>query len=110
MLRLLRATAPVLLLGLSACGTLTPFGTAPADTPGVTAPTVAICYNRLGATPKEVEAAAAPDCGPKTQPRFVEQEWNLSACPMLTPIRATFACEPASTQQEPPQGQPQQNR
>jgi hypothetical protein len=99
MLRFLRALAPALLLGLAGCGALTPYGAAPAATPGVTAPTVAVCYSRLGASAEAVEAAAAQDCGPKTRLKLIEQEWNMSACPVLTPIRATFACEPLEPQQ-----------
>ena len=100
MTRLVRRTAPVLiLLGLVRCsGALPPYETVPPPLPtsqraNEAAPMrVAVCYNAFTARAEEVRAIAAQSCGAGTTPHPVEHDMNLSNCPLLTPSRATFAC------------------
>lgn len=58
----------------------------PADAP------VSVCYSRLAATPAQVAAVAASECGKSETPLLVDQGIDLTACPVLIPIRATFRC------------------
>lgn len=53
---------------------------------------VSVCYSRLAASPDQVKAVAAEECGKGETPRLVDQGVDLSACPLLVPIRATFSC------------------
>jgi len=60
---------------------------------GGLSPRVAFCYNRLTTTLHRLEALAAEACGPGSEPRPVEdKDMVLSACPITTPARMTFAC------------------
>lgn len=82
-----------LLLALSGCSALAPFETTPSLTESPDTETVvAICYNRLAATEQQMRDAAAQACTGGT-PRPVRKEWDLSHCPLLTPVSATFACD-----------------
>ena len=82
-----RWVTPLLLTSLTACSTLAPFEAAqPADDE------YAVCYTDLGATPKEIEKVIAPECPANTAPHFLRQGFNLSSCPLLTPIRVDFNC------------------
>jgi hypothetical protein len=53
---------------------------------------VAICYNRLSASPGEISDNARQACFGAT-PRLTGQGWDLDACPLLMPVRAVFACD-----------------
>lgn len=76
------------LLALAGCSSLAPFETVqPAEDEH------AICYSRLAATPDQVREVAAGQCTAGTEPRLLGQGMNLAACPLLTPIRAIFACQ-----------------
>ena len=52
---------------------------------------VGVCYNSKTATPKQVLDVARATCEPGTTPSLIEQDMWLT-CPLLTPVRATFAC------------------
>jgi hypothetical protein len=88
--------ALVLVLPTASCGSLTaPFEGVPrlptkSNDPG---DRVAVCYNKLFATPEQVRAVAIDACGPDATPQFLEQDERL-ACPLLTPVRATYQCLP----------------
>jgi hypothetical protein len=92
------AVLPVLALAMSAAacwqGSLPPFDTTPK--PPIAGAheafsRVGVCYNRGTSTPREVLDVARRNCEPGTSPRLIEQDTHLT-CPMLTPVRATFAC------------------
>jgi len=53
---------------------------------------VSVCYSRLAATPDEVNAIAASECGKGETPLLVDQGVDFTACPVLIPTRATFRC------------------
>jgi hypothetical protein len=53
---------------------------------------VSVCYSRLSSTPDKVIAIAARECGPGKPPSLIEQTWDLYACPLMMPVRATFVC------------------
>ena len=57
-------------------------------------PRVGVCYSALFSTPEEVRAVAEEACAGIGAPRLAEQDMRL-ACPVLTPVRATFHCVPA---------------
>ncbi len=65
---------------------VTAAGANPADAP------VSVCYSRLAATPDQVSAVAASECGKGEMPLLVDQGVDLTACPVLIPTRATFRC------------------
>lgn len=78
------------------CGAnVVPFETLPQ--PNVTAPAAAdtvyvgVCYNSLFTTPAAVRAVAVNACGFEGTPYLLDQDMRLT-CPLLTPVRATFAC------------------
>jgi len=52
---------------------------------------VGVCYSRETATPAQVLEVARASCEPGTTPSLIEQDTWLT-CPLLTPVRATFAC------------------
>ncbi len=56
---------------------------------------IAICYNRLWNSPATVKSAAAAACGSGKVPRVMSQGFELDACPVMTPMRAVFACTAA---------------
>ncbi|MDE2230400.1 MAG: hypothetical protein KGL11_15365 [Alphaproteobacteria bacterium] len=66
--------------------TITAAGANPANAP------VSVCYSRLAATPAQVTAVAAEECGKGEAPELVDQGVDLMACPVLIPTRATFRC------------------
>jgi hypothetical protein len=89
------ASLAVALLLLAGCG-LAPFETLPRPpfrSDDQTIPRVGICYSALFSTPEEVRMTATEACSGLGKPRLVEQDTRL-ACPLLTPTRATFACDP----------------
>ena len=94
---IVRATFALALAGLAnACsqGGLPPFDTTPRSAPlGVHEDftRVGVCYNSKTATPRQVLDAARGVCEPGTTPSLIEQD-TLLTCPLLTPVRATFAC------------------
>lgn len=91
--RILRAAAVLALL--SGCGAeFEPFEAAPRPIPSHGAEQedrVGICYNALFSTPDKVRETASQACGPGLTPVPEKQDLRL-ACPLLLPIRATFAC------------------
>ncbi len=73
---------------------LAPFDTTPMAPPkGVTEnfTRIGVCYNRQTTTPDQVVQVARDNCAPGTAPSLIEQDIELT-CPLLTPVRATFAC------------------
>ena len=58
---------------------------------GESVPRVGVCYNAMFTNPDEVRAVAEEACTGIGKPQLVEQDMRL-ACPVLTPVRATFAC------------------
>ncbi len=97
-----RIALAALLAGLAQCGrpasVLPPFETVPPtvkNEPANAALRVAVCYNSFTTTAEQVRAIAADSCGVETTPRPLERDLTLAHCPILEPLRATFACEPA---------------
>ena len=64
----------------------------PAAAPGN--PRIAICYSRMWNSAAAVRDAATQACGAIGTPRIVSQDTDLSACPLLTPTHAVYACAP----------------
>ncbi|HXP74532.1 MAG TPA: hypothetical protein VN823_10335 [Stellaceae bacterium] len=92
------AAFPVLALTMlaAACGqaSLPPFDTVPKPPPAGTHEDfsrIGVCYNREATTPRQILEVARHNCEPGTRPWLVAQDTHLT-CPLLTPIRATFAC------------------
>jgi hypothetical protein len=52
---------------------------------------VGVCYSALFSTPEQVLAVARDSCPVDEPPQLVAQDMWLT-CPLLTPVRATFAC------------------
>jgi hypothetical protein len=73
----------------SVAAPLVPEPAAPAPTPGGQ---VAICYNRIWNSADAVRSAAALACGAKSTPQVVSRDFDLNACPVMTPSHAVFAC------------------
>lgn len=91
-----RPAALLLLVALAGCSTIAPFEAAqPADNQ------YAVCYNRMGATPQQVRSIAGLECTGGAKPHLLRQEMNLSACPLLTPMRAIYACVAPGAQPAP---------
>jgi len=85
------------LLAVSGCASrqiLPPFETQP-RTADVATPDprqrIGVCYSALSSTPQQVLALARESCPVDQPPQLVAQDLWLT-CPLLTPIRATFAC------------------
>jgi hypothetical protein len=75
-------------------GSMLPFDTVPRSPPAGAHEDfsrIGVCYNRETSTPRQVLAVARRNCEPGTTPRLIEQDARGS-CPLLTPMRATFAC------------------
>jgi len=73
------------------------FALPPAATSGAAATSsasqrVAICYSRLWNSAEAVHSAATQACGGNVNPRVVNQDFDISACPLLTPTHAVFSC------------------
>jgi hypothetical protein len=86
------------LLLLAGCSQAVPYEWSPREArkgPGESLPRVGVCYNAMFTTPEQVRATAEEACTGIGSPQLVEQDMRL-ACPLLTPVRATFACLPAS--------------
>jgi hypothetical protein len=69
----------------------------PASTPAATPtgnPRIAICYSRMWNSAATVRDAATLACGANGAPRLVNQDTDLTACPVLTPTHAVYACTP----------------
>jgi hypothetical protein len=97
-----RIVLAALVAGLAQCGrpasVLPPFETvAPVvkNEPANASLRVSVCYNSFTTTADQVRAIAADSCGAETTPRPLERDLTLAHCPVLEPLRATFACEPA---------------
>jgi hypothetical protein len=85
--RSVRRTAALLsLLTLAQCSELGPF-----EGPQPSAEQHSLCYNRASASPEQLHALAVQACGGKA-PQFVDHTIDLSACPILVPVRVSFAC------------------
>jgi len=70
----------------SACTSLGPF-----EGPQPNADERALCYSSAATTPDQLRTTARDACGGGAA-QFLHQETNLSACPLLTPIRLNFTC------------------
>jgi hypothetical protein len=92
----MRRTLAVLALALAGCSQLQPYEFVPRPPlrgAGAEIPRVGICYNALFADAAAVRTVAEEACAGIGAPQLVEQDMRL-ACPLLTPVRATFACLP----------------
>jgi hypothetical protein len=95
-----RIAVAALLSALVQCsalsGALPPFETVtpPARGDAAAVTRVSVCYNSLTTTADQVRAIAADSCGSDTTPRPLERDLTLNNCPVLEPLRATFACRP----------------
>ena len=88
--------AALALLALAGCSAVEPFDTTPRLPPKVQVTEtdrVAVCYNRFFTSPDRVRAIALDSCGPGMTPVLLGQDMRM-ACPVMTPIRATFQCTP----------------
>jgi hypothetical protein len=72
-----------LVLALAGCAAFE--GPQPSDTEHT------ICYTRLETGADQLTALAKEACG-GTEPHFLHQEADLTACPLLVPERAHFSC------------------
>jgi hypothetical protein len=93
---LARALAVFLALLLPGCSLVQPFDTAGRPVPNDVSEEgerVGVCYNAVFTKPERIREIAAETCGPGTTPNLVNQDMRL-ACPVLTPVRATFVCTP----------------
>jgi hypothetical protein len=87
------ALAGALLIAAAGCRQLAPTEAAPAAASGApTVTRVGVCYLSTATTPAQVRALAADQCPAGTSPQLVSQDWDLNACPILLPVRATFDC------------------
>jgi hypothetical protein len=86
--------AGILCLALGACSQLAPTEAAPAAGPnGIPdANEVGVCYSSSASTPAQVAALATDQCPTGTKAKWMSQGWDLDACPVLMPVRATFEC------------------
>ena len=84
--RRMRRAATLLLLGLAQCSELGPF-----EGPAPSAELHSLCYTRAAASPEQLHTLATQACS-GAEPRFVLQQVDLSACPLLVPMRVSFAC------------------
>ena len=82
----MRRISILALLALAQCSELGPY-----EGPAPSADLHSLCYNRASATPEQLHTLATQACG-GAEPRFVVQEMDLSACPLLIPMRVSFAC------------------
>jgi hypothetical protein len=91
------AAAAISLFALSGCAPrqlLPPFESLPREADGATPDPrqrIGVCYSALFSTPQQVLAVAREACPVDQPPQLVAQDMWLT-CPLLTPIRATFAC------------------
>lgn len=86
-----------LLALLAGCSALAPYPTVPpAPPPGKAAAgtRVAICYDGLAASRAQVRARAQRECPAATTARRIATDLRMNHCPLLLPVRATFACVP----------------
>jgi hypothetical protein len=102
---ILLALALTLAAPLVGCGkdSLQPFDWAPEPAPRGPKEDftrIGVCYNRQTATPEQVLAVAQAKCEPGTTPYLIDQDMML-VCPLLTPMRATYACVKAQTSAPP---------
>ncbi|HEY0525300.1 MAG TPA: hypothetical protein VGD08_18045 [Stellaceae bacterium] len=85
------------LLAVSGCASqqiLPPFETQPRAADAATPDPrqrVGVCYSALSSTPQQVLSLARESCPVDQPPHLIAQDLWLT-CPLLTPIRATFAC------------------
>jgi len=78
--------ASLAVAALTACTSLGPF-----EGPQPRADEHALCYTRAAATPDQLHTTARTACG-GGEVHFLKQETDLSACPLLTPVRLYFTC------------------
>jgi hypothetical protein len=96
--RMAAALALIAAACLAACGSLTPFATAPKAAKPVrsgqpaTAPRVAICYNGWETSRAEAQAQAQQQCAKGTVAQPVAADDYLQVCPVMLPTHATYAC------------------
>ena len=93
--RLLLLAGAAIVAGCSSA--IAPFATVPKAAPtGVVdpRPRVAICYNTLKSSAAQVQEAAQAECLNGGTAERVDTDYRTDFCPLLTPGRATFACQP----------------
>jgi hypothetical protein len=59
--------------------------------PAPSTQTHSLCYNRMSTSREQLRALAATTCNGGT-PHYLAQSLDLSACPLLVPMRLNFAC------------------
>jgi hypothetical protein len=95
----MRALLALLLAAtLAACSGFTPFSTAPPPLqPWESSPfkRVSICYNKLKTPPEKLQEMAQTECLNDGVAQFVDTDYRLDNCPLMTPGRANFLCKPA---------------
>ncbi len=95
-----RRTAALALVAAAAiggCSALDPYPTFPQQ-PGAgdkdAGPRVAICYDFVVSSARDVQQAAQGECTANTRAERIGTDWKLDYCPLLLPARATFVCAP----------------
>jgi hypothetical protein len=91
-----RAALLALLMLTASCGSLVePYQGVPRVPSGSSdvGDRIGVCYNKMFSTPAQVHAVAVDACGPDMTPHLLEQDERL-ACPLMTPVRATYQCLP----------------
>jgi hypothetical protein len=81
-------------LALAGCSQFAPYEGIPRPALNAADPTprIGVCYNAMFATPDEVRVIAEEACAGLGSPQLVGQDMRMAGCPLLTPVRATFAC------------------
>jgi hypothetical protein len=82
--------ASLLLLALAQCSSFAPF-----EGPQLADRQHTLCYNRAAASPEQLHTLATQACG-GAAPQLLDQAIDLSACPILVPVRVSFACAPSA--------------
>ncbi len=81
-----RIVAPLVLVALAQCSELGPF-----EGPAPTADAHSLCYNRTSTDQKQLRTVAVAACA-GSEPQFLAQNLDFSACPLLMPERLSFSC------------------
>lgn len=90
----MRRAAVLLAAALAGCSTLSPFATVPraAQKSEPAGARIALCYNPLTTSASEAKKEAGKECAANQVAVRVATDWHLDYCPVLLPVRATFAC------------------
>ena len=81
-----RVVAPALLLALAQCSSLDAF-----EGPQPSAGTHSLCYNGMATDDARLHVLAKQACSGAVA-RLVDRSLDMSACPILMPMRLSFAC------------------